>query len=65
MELTGSGTGYFFTGGKYVEINWTRADRADNFHYTLKDGTPLNLSGGKTWISIAPLDSTKGIVFNG
>lgn len=65
MELTGSGSGYFFTGGKYVEINWTRADRADNFHYTLKNGTPLNLSVGKTFISIAPLDSTKGLVFNG
>ena len=65
MELTGSGTGYFFTGGKYDEINWSRADRADNFHYTLKDGTPLNLSIGKTWISIAPLDSTDGIAFNG
>ena len=65
MELTGSGSGYFFTGGKYVEINWTRADRADNFHYTLKDGTPLNLSVGKTFISIAPLDNTKGLVFNG
>lgn len=65
MEMTGSGTGYFFTGGKYVEINWSRADRADNFHYTLKDGTPLNLSIGKTWISIAPLDSTDGIAFNG
>lgn len=64
MELTGSGTGYFFTGGKYVEINWSRADRADNFHYTLKDGTALNLSVGKTWISIAPLDSTDGIAFN-
>lgn len=65
MELTGSGSGYFFTGGKYVEINWTRADRADNFHYTLKNGTPLNLSVGKTFISIAPLDNTKGLVFNG
>lgn len=65
MELTGSGSGYFFTGGKYVEINWSRADRADNFHYTRTDGTPLNLSVGKTWISIAPLDSTEGIVFNG
>ena len=65
MEMTGSGSGYFFTGGKYVEINWERADRADNFHYTLKDGTPLNLSIGKTFISIAPLDSTKGLIFNG
>lgn len=64
MELTGSGSGYFFTGGKYVEINWTRADRADNFHYTLKDGTPLNLSVGKTFIAVAPLDSTKGVTFD-
>ena len=64
MEMTGSGSGYFFTGGKYVEINWARADRADNFHYTLKDGTPLNLSVGKTFISIAPLDKTDGLVFN-
>lgn len=64
MELTGSGTGYFFTGGKYVEINWSRADRADNFHYTLTDGTPLNLSIGKTWVSIAPLDDTDGILYN-
>lgn len=65
MELTGSGSGYFFTGGKYVQISWSRSDRADNFHYTLTDGTPLNLSVGKTFISIAPLDSTQGIVFNG
>lgn len=64
MEMTGSGSGYFFTGGKYVEITWERADRADNFHYALKDGTPLNLSIGKTFISIAPLDSTDGLVFN-
>ena len=39
-------------------------DRADNFYYSLKDGTPLNLSIGKTFISIAPLDSTDGLVFN-
>lgn len=55
MELTGSGTGYFATGGKYVEIKWSRADRDDNFHYTLTDGTPLALSVGKTYVCIAPL----------
>lgn len=55
MELTGSGTGFFATGGKYVEINWTRADRSDSFHYTLTDGTPLALSVGKTYICISPL----------
>ncbi len=56
MDLTGSGTGYLATGGKYVEINWSRNDLADNFHYTLTDGTPLNLSVGRTYICIAPLD---------
>ena len=63
MNLVGSGTGFFCTGGKYVEINWTRDTRDDNFHYTLKDGTPLNLSAGKTFISIAPLDSTDGVIW--
>ena len=56
MTLTGSGTGYFATGGKYVEINWTRDGVDDNFHYTLTDGTPLNLSIGRTYVCIAPLD---------
>lgn len=57
MEFTGSGTGYYATGGKYVEINWSRADREDNFHYTLKDGTPLSLSVGKTYVCVSPLGS--------
>lgn len=63
MNLVGSGNGYFCTGGKYVAIKWTRADRNDNFHYSLTDGTPLNLSVGKTFISIAPLDSTAGVIW--
>lgn len=63
MNLVGSGTGFFCTGGKYVEIKWERADRDDNFHYTLTDGTPLALGVGKTFISIAPLDSTGGVTW--
>ena len=63
MNVVGSGSGYFCTGGKYVEINWERASRNDNFHYTLTDGTPLALGVGKTFISIAPLDSTDGVIW--
>lgn len=63
MNLVGSGTGYFCNGGKYVEIKWERADRDDNFHYTLTDGTPLALGVGKTFISIAPLDSTGSVTW--
>lgn len=64
MEVTGTGTGYFCCGGNYIEINWSRDNRADNFHYTLKDGTPLALGIGKTYICIAPLDSTDGVNWN-
>ncbi len=63
MNLVGSGNGFFCTGGKYVEIKWTRSHRNDNFHYTLTDGTPLALGVGKTFISIAPLDSTDGVIW--
>ncbi len=56
MDLTGEGYGYFATGGKYVGIKWTRDGTGDTFHYTLKDGTPLNLSIGRTYICIVPLE---------
>ena len=63
MNLVGSGTGFFCTGGKYVEINWERADRNDSFHYNLTDGTPLALGVGKTFISIAPLDGSGSVTW--
>ena len=63
MELTGSGNGYFCCGGKYVEIKWERADRSDNFHYTLTDGTPLALSVGKTYVGIADFNQFGGVSF--
>lgn len=64
MELTGSGTGYFGCGGKYVEIKWERADRSDNFHYFLTDGTPLALNVGKTYVGIADFDQFGGVSFS-
>lgn len=54
IRTTGSGTGYFVCGGRYVEINWSRADMSSQFIYTLKDGSPLNLGRGKTYIAIIP-----------
>jgi hypothetical protein len=59
---TGSGTGYFVCGGRYVEINWSRANRRSPFVYELKDGTPIDLGRGKTYIAIIPntLDAVFG-----
>lgn len=52
VEVVGSGTGYFITGGQYVAINWSRADIDSPFSYTLQDGTPLFLSRGTTYCCV-------------
>jgi len=54
IETTGSGVGYFVCGGKYIEIDWVRADRETPFIYTHKDGTALEFGIGRTYICIIP-----------
>ena len=51
---TGSGTGYFVCGGRYVEIKWSRQDNTSQFSYTLANGSELVLGAGKTYICIVP-----------
>ena len=53
----GSESGYFVCGGKYVEINWARADDESQFSYTQADGSELVFGRGKTYICIVPKDS--------
>jgi len=54
IVTTGSGDGYFASGGKYIRINWSRSDKESQFIYTHEDGTRLDLSVGKTYICILP-----------
>lgn len=60
VETTGSGDGYFVCGGKYIKINWARADKSFPFIYTHEDGSLLELGAGRTFICITPtnLDAT-------
>lgn len=51
-----SGTGYFFCGGAYTEINWQKGDLHSPMTFTNKDGTPLNLGVGHTYICICDTD---------
>jgi len=62
ITTTGSGSGYFASGGRYIRINWTRFDLAAPFIFTLEDGSRLNFGVGKTYICIIPrnLDPTFG-----
>lgn len=54
IVTTGTGEGYFVNGGRYIEISWHRPDRSSQFSYTLRDGTPLELGIGRTYICILP-----------
>ncbi len=53
VELTGSGKGYYCTGGKAVEITWNRSDRDGGITLLNTDGSPLRLNPGKSYVSIA------------
>lgn len=50
----GSGSGYYLSNGVAVEINWSKPGRSEQTKYTLKDGTPLVLNPGNTYIEIFP-----------
>jgi hypothetical protein len=55
IETTGTGTGYFINGGKFIEINWHRENMDTPFGFTLKDGAPLVMGKGNTYVCIIPL----------
>ncbi len=62
------GTGYYVSGGKYMEISWKKGDYNNEQEYgnplrmTAKDGTPLKLAVGKTYICV--MNEAFGVVFN-
>ncbi len=54
LKNIGSGTGYYFSNGQAVEINWSKETRDGKTKYTLADGTELSLNPGNTFIQIVP-----------
>ena len=58
LSNIGSGTGYFLSDGKRVNINWSKASRSAKTVYTLEDGTPLMLNPGNTFVQIVPMYAT-------
>ncbi len=52
IELSGSGRGVYASDGKHVEIVWSKPQIDAQFAYTLKDGTPLVLAAGTSYICI-------------
>jgi len=51
--INGSGKVLVFQNGTVTEGTWKKSGRKDQFTFTKKDGTPLKLAAGQTWITIA------------
>jgi len=52
VDFDKGGTGYFICDGKSVEIDWVKSADDAPFELTLKNGTPLELGIGKSYIGI-------------
>lgn len=61
VVTVGSGTGWFITCGKAIEIKWSKESRGARTKYTTKDGEPIILSPGQTWIQIVPMEGKVSI----
>lgn len=50
----GKDRGYYFTGGKMIEIEWYKDSRRGKTVYKDLHGNELQLNKGKTWIEVVP-----------
>ena len=57
VRMTGTGTGYYACGGKYIEIQWSKKDNSSPLVYTTADGAPLDLGVGSSYVNIVSMDA--------
>jgi hypothetical protein len=54
QTLLSSGEGLYISKGGYQEIQWEKGDGNDPLKFTDKDGDPLTVNPGKSWIAFVP-----------
>lgn len=52
VDTVGKGSGYYITGGKLIEIEWSKAGQDSEISFTDTDGVPLVINKGKTMINV-------------
>ena len=57
VQTTGTGTGYYLSGGTYQEITWKRDAFTSAFEFRDTNGKMLNMTPGKTMITL--MDAAK------
>ena len=54
--LIGKGKAWVFTGGKYVDAFWSKANQTARIILTDAKGGAINLAPGNTWVELKPAD---------
>jgi hypothetical protein len=57
LETTGSGTGYYVTSGKIINIKWTKETRFAMTKFTDEKGEEIVLNPARTWIQVVPVEA--------
>lgn len=58
--IVSNAPGYVATGGKYIPILWSKADRTAPYVITTEDGKPVQLAPGNTWVELIPNAGVSG-----
>lgn len=64
ITTTGSGSGYYITGGKRISIKWAKETKDGNITFTTDDNKPLVLNRGKTIINIVEDSAYSSLTLN-
>lgn len=56
LKNTGTGEGYYITNGYAVPIIWEKTSRSSKTIYKYKDGTPINVNDGNTYIMLQSIN---------
>lgn len=59
MIVSGS-PGFVATGGKYIPVLWSKADRTSPYVITTTSGEPVSLAPGQTWVEFVPNAGVSG-----
>lgn len=62
VVLTGTGTGYYACGGKFIPITWEKKDVVDQQRFYDADGNQIKFGIGKTYICI--VDKSRNITID-
>ena len=63
IDVSNGGTGYYVSGGKYIDIIWNR-DENGTLKFCNKNGTVIQINRGKTYIGLVRISTKNSVVLN-